>query len=459
MKTLNFLPITCAALIAVATLGAPPSVRAQEQPRPPQSAINADAKIALPAQFDAPQFFDALAKAAGIRIVAPIPNANQLAQLNQKLGGQTLTLQEIVPVYQETLGYNLAPPTAKSNLVSVRLPDELIYPRQAVSENYVAFLRLLAALSSAQIEQMNLQNGLTVQDLTPDQTALYLDARRKNENVAMVLGDDKPLTDAQILAQKVRFRFAFQAVAVFTDDAVFGGLPLFDYSTGLIWNPLVAADTKKLEKYFDEGTMVAGTASPARPAVVDLARAMNTPFNVAQTQTTTIGAMLDQIGRATGQTVAFGEGANAERLRATPVVVSSGAYKTGELTFAVAATAGLEFGFLNGTPTLNPRRPQQPISQLPPLVEGAQQKLRRLSLPASGLPFSEDRFDGKEVKYDYLTGAEKFYLRTKMLNENTDGYDQIDLSKHTFRFANQLLFIGQSGDIDSPFVTSSLQIW
>ena len=451
--------LLCALIGATAAFSAPQTARAQQQPRPPQRSISADAKVTLPAQFDAPQFFDALAKAANIRIVAPLPDEKQLAQLNQKLGGQTLTLKEIVLFYQETLGYNLSTPTEKNNLVNVRLPDEMIYPRQSIDENYAAFLRLLAALSPAQIERMNLQNGLTVEDLTPEQVTLYLEARRKNANVKMVLGDDKPLTNAQILAQPVRFRFAFQAVALFADDESLPALPLFDYTTGLIWNPLVAADTKKFEKYFDEGTMVEPSAMPAKVAVAGLAKAINTPLNFAQIQTTTIGAMLDQIERASGQTIAFGEETNANRLRATPIIVAAGAYKTGELTFAVAACAGLEFGFLNNVPTLVFRRPQQPISQLPPLVEAAQQKLRRLSFQQSGLPFTEDRFDGKEIDYKYLSGAEKFFLRTKLLNEQTEGYDKIDLSKHSFRFANQLFFVGQTDDLNAPFVTSSLQLW
>ena len=169
--------------------------------------------------------------------------------------------------------------------------------------------------------------------------------------------------------------------------------------------------------------------------------------------------MLGQIERASGQTIAFGQATNAERLRATPILVSAGDYKSGELTFAVAATAGLQFGFYNGAPTLTLRQSQQPISQLPLLVEQGQAKLRRLSLRGSGLPFAEDRFDSKEVKYDYLTGAEKFYLRAKLLNEQTEGFDQIDLSKYNYRFENRLFFIGQTNDIDEPFMTSIVGLW
>ena len=326
-------------------------------------------------------------------------------------------------------------------------------------KRYAAFLRLADALSPEQIEQMNRQNGLTVGDLTPAQSALYLEARRANPNVKFVLNEKKPLTDAQITVQGVRFRFAFQAVALFTDDEALPELPLFDYATGLIWDPLVAADTKKFEKYFNEGTMVAGTASPARPAVADLARAINTPLQFERTQTTTFNQRLYQIGRATGQPIAVEASVRSKKLSATPIIVTSGSYKTGELTDAVAASVGLKFGFLNNVPTLTKRRPQPPVSQLPPLVESVQGKLRRLSLESSGLPFDEERFDGADVGYDYLSGAEKFFLRTKLLNEQTEGYDQIDLSKHTYRFTNQLFFIGQTGDLNSPFVTSTLQLW
>ena len=449
----------CATLCAVAALRTPQIVRAQEQPRPVTSAITGQEKIALPAQFGATQFYDVLAQATDARIVAPIPNAEQLAQLNQKLGARELTLKEIVPLYGEIVGYNFSKPTGDGNLIKVRLPDEMIYPTKTIDEKYAAFLRLLAALTPAQIERMYLQNGLTVQDLTPAQSALYLEARQKNTNVAMVLGDNKPLTDEQILAQKVRFRFAFQAVALFTDDEALPSLPLFDYGTGLIWDPLVAADTKAFEKFFDHGTMVEPSLVSAVIATGDRAKAFGAPLDFEQTQTTTLGAMLDQIGRATGQTIAFDRGLNVRKLRQTPLLVSAGAYNASELTVAVAATAGLEFGFLNDVATLVRRQPQEPISQLPPLVVEAQQKLRRLSLESSGLPFAPDRFEGKSIGSDSLRGAEKFYLQTKLLNENTEGYDKIDLSKHTFRFANQLYFIGQTGDRDTPFVTSSLQLW
>ena len=459
MKTSSQLYIVFALSCAVATLAAPQFSLAQQQPRPPQSAINPDATIALPAQFTAMQFFDAAAQATNARIVAPVPSAEQLVQLCQKLGGRTLTFQEIVPLYQEILGYGFSNSMGEGNLIKVRLPDELIYSTRSIDENAAAFLRLLAALTPAQIEQMYLQNGLTLQDLTPAQIPLYLEARRKNSNVQFFLGENKPLTDAQILAQPVRFRFAFQAVALFTDDEALPSLPLFDYGTGLIWDPLVGADTKKFEKYFDQATLVEGTAMPARPAIADLAKAINTPLDFAQTQTTTLNQMLYQIGRATGQPIAIDPNLKSKKLSATPLVITKGSYKTGELTAAVAAGAGLEFGFLNNVPTLTRRRPQQPISQLPPLVEAAQQKLRRLSLESSGLPFSDDRFERQSVSYQYLSGAEKFYLQSRLLNENTQGADKIDLSKHTFRFKNQLYFIGQTGDRDTPFVTSSLQLW
>ena len=455
MKT----PVIPALLCAVATLGAPQLSHAQQQPRPATSEITGQEKIVLPAQFGATQFYDVLAQATDARIVAPVPNAEQLAQLNQKFGARELTLKEIVPLYQEIVGYKFSNSTGDGNLIKVRLPDEMIYPARQVDENYAAFLRLLVALSPAQIEQMYLQNGLTVQDLTPAQIPLYLEARQKNANVAMVLGDNKPLTDEQILAQKVRFRFAFQAVALFTDDEALPSLSLFDYGTGLIWDPLVPADTKKFEKYFEQGTMVEGTATPAKLVVADLAKAINTPLDFAQTQTTTLNQMLYQIGRTTGQPVAIGAGLKSKKLSATPIIITAGNYKSGELTDAVAATAGLEFGFLNNAPTLTRRRPQQPISQLPPLVEAAQQKLRRLSLESSGLPFFAERFERQSVSYQYLSGAEKFYLKAKLLNEQTEGYDKIDLSKHTFRFKNQLYFIGQTGDRNTPFVTSSLQLW
>ena len=457
MKISTNLSLTCALLGAVATLGAPQIVCAQQQPRRAQSAINVDAKIVFFTQFDASQFFDALAKATKARIVAPAPDAKQLAKLNQSLGGKTLTLEEIAPLYQSAVGYDLA--NVAGDLIKVRLPDALLYPTPTLDENYAAFLRLADALSPAQIEQMNLQSGLTVQDLTPAQSALYLEARRKNANVAYVLGDNKPMTDEQILAQPVRFRFAFQAKALFTDDEALPSLALFDYGTGLIWNPLVGADTKKFEKFFNQGTMVEGTATPGKPIVADMAKAMNTPLNFEQRQTTTFNQLLYKIGKATGQPVAIGAELKSKKLSATPILITAGNYKTGELTDAVAASVGLQFGFLNGVPTLTKRRAEQPISQLPPLVEAAEQKLRRLPLENSGLPFSADRFERKSIGYEYLSGAEIFYLRAKLLNENTEGYDKIDLSKHTFRFANQLLFIGQTGDRNTPFVTSSLQLW
>ena len=199
MKISDYSPFICALLVAVAATIAPQIVRAQEQPRPAQSALNLDAKIALPTQFDAPQFFNAVAQATNARIVAPTPDAKQLAQLNQTLGARTLTFKEVAPLYKNVLGYDFA--DSPGNLIKVRLPDEMIYPTRALDENDAAFLRLADALSPAQIERMNLQNGLTAGDLTPAQSALYLEARRKNANFSFFLNEQKPLADEQILAQ------------------------------------------------------------------------------------------------------------------------------------------------------------------------------------------------------------------------------------------------------------------
>ena len=462
MKFSSHSQIICALLAATAIISAPPTARAQEQPRPAQRSISADAKVTFPTQFSALQFFDALADGTNARIVAPVPSDAQLAQLRAKMGGRTLTPPEIWPLYEQALGYRFATSQFEGDLVKVRLPDEMIYPTQTVDENYAAFLRLLVALSPAQIERMNLQNGLTVEDLTPEQIPLYLDARRKNANVAMVLSEDTtPLTDAQVLAQKVRFRFAFQAVAIFTpDDEVFGGLALFDYTTGLVWDPLVGADTKALEKSaYEENAAFATPVGQINKSSNSSEKSRATLLDYAKTHATTVGATLDDIEAKLGQTIVFDDDSRLRKVRATPIVVSAGVYHADELLDVVGASVGLQLVFLNDLPTLKKRPPQQPISQIPPLVEQGQAKLRRLSLQSSGVPFTPDRFDGKTVKYETLSGIEKFYLRAKLLNENTEGYDAIDLSKYTYRFENRLFFIGQTNDIDEPFVTSSLQLW
>ena len=130
----------CILLGAVAASGTPQIARAQPpdpQPRPAQSALNLDAKIALPTQFSAPQLFDAVAQATNARIVAPAPDAKQLAQLNQNLDGKTLTFPEIAPLYKNVLGYDFA--DSSGNLIKVRLPDEMIYPTPMLDENDAAF--------------------------------------------------------------------------------------------------------------------------------------------------------------------------------------------------------------------------------------------------------------------------------------------------------------------------------
>ena len=120
MQTSNYLLI-CATLTA---LGAPQIARAQQQPRPPRSAVNLDAKIVLPAQFSAPQFFDALAKAVNTRFVVPMLNESQLTQLNEKFGGRAASFPEIVAQYGEIVGYPFFNSSREVDLIKVNLPDE-----------------------------------------------------------------------------------------------------------------------------------------------------------------------------------------------------------------------------------------------------------------------------------------------------------------------------------------------
>lgn len=460
MKTSNLFPMGRTLICGLTLFTAPQIVRAQPQaqPRPPQSAINLNAKIALPAQFTAVQFFDALAKSVNTRFVVPIPDKDQLTQLNQLFGGRERRFPEIAGQYMEIVGYRFSNSTPSADLITVRLPDETLYPVLPVEKNSEPFLRLLVALSPAQIDQMYLRGYLTTQDLTPAQTPLYLEAVRANSNVSNLLPTgDKPPTDAQILAQPLHFRFAFQATALFTDDEAWPWLAVFDYGTGLIWNPLVGTDTKALATAASERPSPAMGQTQTVGDTSDKARA--TTVDYPQTQATTVGAAFDTIEQKLGQTLVFDANLYPKRLRATPIVISAGRYNAGELLTAASASAGLESRFYNDVPTLELRPPQQPMSQLPPLVEQSQQKLRRLSLLSVELPFHPSRFERQTVRFSELSGAEKFYLQARLLNEYTEGYDKIDLSKHTFRFANQLLFIADSGGPDSPFVTSILQLW
>lgn len=406
------------------------------------------------------EFFDALAKAVNTRFVVPMPDKNQLVQLNARFGGRERKFSDIAGQYMEIVGYPFSNSTREIDLIKVRLPDEMIYPVKPIDENYAAFLRLLAALSTDQINQMYLQNGLTVKDLTPAQIPLYLEARHKNANVAFVLGDNKPLTDEQILAQPVRFSFAFQAKALFTDDEALPSLALFDYGTGLIWDPLVGADTKAFEKAaYEQDATSATPVGQINKTSNSSEKANATTLDYPQTRATTVGAALDDIGSKIGQTIVFDGELYARKVRATPIIISAGAYRADELLDAIGASFGAQSVFRNDVPTLEKRLPQKPISQLPPLVEQAQEKLRQLSFNAAGLPFLSSRFERKQTLYSELNGTERFYLRAKLLNENTEDYDKIDLSKHTFRFADQLLFIGETGGPDVPFVSSSLQLW
>ena len=460
MKTRFSLSLSYALFIAVATVGAPQIARAQQQPRPAPRTISADTKITLPAQFSAPQFFDALADATNARIVAPVPDDAQLAQLRARMGGKTLTPPEIWPLYEQTLGYRFANSHFDGEFITVRLPDEMIYPTKTISENKAAFLRLLVAFSPEQINRMYLQGGLTVEDLTPEQTRLYLEALRKSADVYYVTGSNKPLSDEQMLAQPVRFSFSFEAVALFTDDESLPSLPIFDYSTGLIWNPLVGANTNAFAKDAYARDVAARTPiGTTLTASISSEKARATTLDYAQTQATTVGAALDAIAAKLGQTIVLDSEFYAPRARATPIVISAGRFRADELLDAIASCIGAQSVFRNDAPTLEKRAPQQPISQLPPLVAEAQNKLQRLSLRSAGLPFLPSRFERRQTLYSELTGSEELYLRAKLLNENTDGYDQIDLSKHTFRFVNRISFTGQTGSIDAPFITSTMQIW
>ncbi len=448
------------ALIALAALGIPQIARAQEQPRPAQSAVELDAKVALPAKFSAPQFFDALAKATNVRFVAPVPGGEQLAQLNQKMGGKTLTFPEIVPLYEQTLGYRFSSSQSDGYVVKVRLPDEMIYPTFSIRENKADFLRLLVELSPDQINRMYLQGGLTVKDLTPAQTQMYLELRRKNARGVFYRLGDKTLTDAEMLAQPVRLSFSFEAVALFINDEALPALPLFDYGTGLIWNPLVSTDTEAFAKTAYERDKAKHTPiGQTNTSSISSDKARATMLEYPQTSVTTVGAALKQIEDGLDQTVVFDSSLVARQVRATPIIISAGRYRADQLFEGVGESVGAKSVFYDDVPTLEKRAPQQQISQLPPLVEAAQGKLQRLSLRSAGLPFLPSRFERPQTFYSELFGSELIYLRAKLLNENTKGYDQIDLSKHTYRFANQLYFTSRSGDINTPFITSSVQIW
>lgn len=460
MKTINSLSLLCAFLGAATPLGVAQIARAQEQPRPPQSAIDFDAKIALPAQFSATEFFETLARATGTRVVAPLPGDAQLIQLNQRFGGRELTFSQFAQLYEATLNYSLSKSRGDANLTQVRLPDEMIYPVRPIRESSAPFLRLLVALSPAQIERMYLQNGLTAQDLTSAQIPLYLEVRRTNAISNFLKIGEKPPSDAEILAQPLRFSFAFQAVALFTDDESLPSLSLFDYGKGLIWDPLVSTDTKAFAKAAYERSAARLTpVGQIDTSSISSEKARATTLDYPQTRATNVGAALDALEAELGQTVVFDGTLFPRRVRAVPIIISAGRYHADEMLDALAASVGAQSRFYNDVPTLEKRPPQQPMSQMPPLVEQSQQKLQRLSLQSAGLPFFPMRFERPQTLYSELWGSEILYLHAKLLNENTKGYDEIDLSKHTFRFANEFYFIGRSGGPNSPFVTSSLQLW
>lgn len=441
-------------LTLIGTLNAPRMARAQT----PQSALNLDAKVVLPTQFSAAQFYDALAKATGARIVAPIPNAKRLAEMNLALGGRELSAKEVARQFNDIAEIGLSNSTG-GNLVTARIPDETLYPTREVDKTSKPFLDLLLSLSREQIDKMYLSGTLTPDDLTAPQRSLYVTARRTgiSDNFPFAQ-NDKPLSDEQILAQPLRFRFALQAQMNFLDDEALPTVPLFDYGTGLVWDALVPMDTKTLRGAADNqiATAVGATQVGAAQLAVDKAA----PLEFAQTQTTTLGKALDMVETATGQKLTFDARFEPKRLSARPVVISAGYYSPDELLQALAASVGLQRQWHNNRAVLELRAPQKPISQLPPQVETAQQKLRRLSPDSTtAWPFFGSRFSKKYAGLEELTDGERFFIRAHLLNENTEGYDKIDLSKGRVRFSDTLYFIGQSGGPNTPFVTSIIQIY
>ena len=361
MKTSQlFSPKTRALICGLVLLGAPQIARAQpadqpQTPQPPQSALRPDATVALPAQFSAAQFFDALAKAANARIVAPLPGDTQLARLRQTAGAQTLTVKQIFPLYEQAMGYRFSNSNFDGDLIKVRLPDETIYPTPPVDQRYQPFLRLLLALSREQIDQMYLRGTLSAQDLTPAQIPLYLEARRKNPNVAFGAADEKSLTDAQILAQPLRFRFAFTATASLPDNEQVWPLGLYNYGTGLIWDPLVGANTKALQDAAFKP--ISAPAGQTYTVGVTSEQSRLVVLEFPQTQATTVGAAFDAVEQKLGQKIVFDASLDPQKLRAQPVVISAGRYRADELMTAVAASVGLDNLFRNGVPTLELRAP------------------------------------------------------------------------------------------------------
>ncbi len=437
-------------LTLIGTLNAPRMACAQT----PQSALNLDAKVVLPAQFSVAQFYDALARATGARIVAPIPNSKRLAEMNLALGGRELSAKEIARQFNDIAEIGLSTSTGGGNLVTARIPDETLYPTPAVDKTNQPFLDLLLSLSREQIDKMYLNGTLTPDDLTAPQRSLYLTARRTGSGNFPVTRDDKPLSDEQILAQPLRFRFALQATMNFVDDEALPTVPLFDYGTGLVWDALVPMDTKTPR--FAADNQVATAVGAAQLAVNKKAA----PLEWTQTQTTPLGKSLDIIEAATGQKLTFDARFEPKRLRARPVVISAGHYSPDELLEALAASVGLQCQWGNNSAVLELRAPQKPISQLPLQVETAQQKLRRLSpVWTTAWPFFSSRFSKKYARLEELTNAESFFIRSRLLNENTEGYDKIDLSKGRVRFSDTLYFIGRSGGPNTPFITSSIQIY
>ena len=429
---------------------------------------NLDNTILFPERFSLVDFFQVLAQASGSRVIAPGNDTDDLTQkLNAEFGGRRLAIRGILEKYfavSGLAGYS------QDSLVVMEAPflggsSDATKTDKAIQEQIVRStpaLELIASLNEAQIKQMYQDSYVGADWLTPEQKPLYVEFIRQNHFLNRL--KDKP--DDVLSAEdifKAPYRFFFSLTASFSVEEPGKNstmwIGLYDYGRGLIWNPLVpslenpsAVKRTTFNSSSDRVFFIADETPPPAPEL-----------KFDQTRILSVREALNLIEKASGKKIIADKRLTEEKLQQAQVIISQGRYTTEELRQSVPAVIGAELRSVGDSLYLGEGDSlglQWRQSRIVPQVQKARQVLQRLPDPSSAVPFFPYLFDQRRiVDFSKLEDYQKTYIRARLKNDNTRGYDEIDLDKSRIHFANTMWFSGAYGTPPDSVMTMTAQIW
>lgn len=425
--------------------------------------------VSFPKQFTLLEFFNLVSEASQTRFVAPGNEANDLTKkLNAAFANRQYKLKEVIEKYLAISGLAGYGEDSLSVIEAPFLgtsPDAEKINEQVEAQLKIssAALKLVSSLSKEQVEQMYAQGYVGVDWLTPEQRPIYVDfVRQTGLSYQLTKKESSALTDTDILAQPFKFYFSFTASFSVEEPGrgATSWIGLYDYGTGLIWNPLVPNSDSRVTTthlLLREGkSFIRTVADEVQPSTKEV--------NFEKGQVLTARVVLDLIQKATGRKIVVDKRLAGNKLQQSKIVLSRGRYTIAELIKSVPATIGAELRpvgeilYLGQGDSLGRRRRQ---GQLAPQVEKAQQLLRRLPPLAGGIPFFSVMFDQRRVlPFLKLLDVQKIYIRERIKNELIPDYEKYDLNKSQVHFADTIWFSGVHGKPnEGPLLRVNVQIW